>query len=202
MMWFEEFALGLSDYLFWPLILLTVILGAVVAQAAFARDDSKYGDPLYGEAKWRQFAAMQGGIIAWIIWIVLAAVPDPNYQVRIVNHDVIKQVSIGTKYQDVYKQCFDSLNPHLDTTEADKRCSERAMQLTVPASKVIVRTVYKADSYQDLYKTCIGDYSISDKVTLPDGKVVSGEVIRNQRIEMCHKQATETRASQLATAGG
>jgi hypothetical protein len=182
----HHFVSHIDNAMFWPLLGLTFAGVGVLIQAADEREKRAYGSAEYADAKWRQWATVQGLAIGWLAYILLSAVPEPGYQVRTVVQEKIKVVNTATKYDDAFDMCLDNREEtYGDSSEDFEICDRQARELVAPA--VITKTKIVHDSYIDLYNACVGQWTL-------DGSPRFGE-IRNERIALCHKQVQEVRAS-------
>jgi hypothetical protein len=193
----QQYANNFTDWLFWPVVASSVI-GALVGLFSF-RDylRSKYAvhSQEYNDNNWRTMAGFQYAILSWVVYGLIAAVPEPNY---IVKREVVKQVKYITtsgKYKEAFNHCAEwakvggTLSP-----KANQACHHRAMLFTFPNLKFLtkVKTVVKYkerpkdERYAEAYKLCQSTVNVQMK---GNGNEVARQLRANA--ERCHIQAQE-----------
>ena len=197
--WISEFAHNFSDMSFYPLLVATVACVGILMEAANVRMKSRNDTAIY-HARWRQFASVQGLAIAWLLWIVAASVPAPDYQIHTVTKEVVKFVpkvitKVKTKevvrtvvkntlssYSAAYDECKRTRPQSTTSEQDDATCNTRALAIARPDIKVFkVRTV-QVDPYSKLFDDC-NYYNAKNSD------------VRTERLQLCHKQAMEVRRS-------
>lgn len=202
-----EFFSQLADKSIIPLVVATAVGAVVIVEGALSRNDTHNGTPQFIDARWRQLCATQCTLIAWFAWLLIDAVPNPNYQYK----EVIKRVPVSgfTKYETAYDACRENLaRSNIVDAKKDKICDQRAKILTFPNLKYIVRqaepkvvtkVVYRDDPYITLYRACHGAWEKGQEMGWSvDSAENDAASIRQERIQICHRQALEAREAQLA----
>lgn len=171
--WLSQFALQLSANMFIPAIMATVVFAGVALHAEKKRREHAYASDQYVSAVWRQWVSAQATAIMWIVYIVLASVPAPNYTIQ--NKVVIKYVTTATKYEDAYNAC----KKHAYATT--EMCDLTAKQLVL--GKGVDRKFVVNDVYSDLYAQCMNEFKWA----------TASETGKNSK--QCHEQVLQVRRS-------
>lgn len=215
-MWFSQFAMNLADFLFFPVIGGTIVAAVIAFWSLKDRKENKYafGSVEFMESRWRTLVAAQATAIMWIVWGLLSAIPAPNYQIKqvpVVRTVTIKKSTVGT-YNAAYDICASNFRSQgMSGSGVDKVCNNRAMLLTYPNLKTVVRTVqvpsqprvvvkWKTDNYRTLFNSCMGRDVYENGWALPTdeelferGDERTSADLRNERIALCHDNAIEAR---------
>lgn len=206
--WFGVFAAGLASSFFWPFVFLTAASAYAVHWGEEQKRKFNYGSAEYSTGKYVQYAAIQSIAIMWLVWGILNAVPEPNYTIKKV--EVVKEVNVGAKYDDVLTDCMYAIHRYTNSSEIDEnkiadKCMKQAQDIALGKPRVLEKIVEKPvlmpkeQRYRTLYNTCMGGdldttsgsnsgirgWSVDDE----EGK--SGTQYRQERIELCHKQVKE-----------
>lgn len=214
--WLSQFAVNLADFLIFPVVGGTIVAAIIAFWSLKDRAKNKYafGSIEFTESRWRTMVAAQGTLIMWIVWGLLNAVPEPNYQIKevqVVRTVTIKKNVIGT-YNQAYDICADNFRSQgIMSNKVDAVCNRRAMLLTYPGLKMVKQTVtvpakpkviikYRTDPYRTLYNTCMGQDLEEHGWTMPSQEeiIASGNAktaadYRNERIQLCHDNAIRAR---------
>ena len=180
--WLSAYAGNIADTMFWPMIVATIVLGLVVGAALDDRSRHDFLSEKYGSATWRIHAGTQGIVIMWILFTVLSAVPEPNYNVRTKTVEVEKEVNTAVKFDDAFDMCMANQRAS-DVSGSTKvaKCEKQALLFTMPDVKVVkmTRTIIKRNSYTTYFDNCIRK----------TGK-------KNSTIDICHRAALEARLAE------
>lgn len=150
---FLDYANNLSDNLLWMIIPLTIIGIGIGIHSWIVRDrEYQYGSDRYSNATWRMMTCAQGIVISWIIWVLISAIPEPDYiiQERIVEKPVSQMMT--------YFEAFDAC---MERYQKEKFCDNRAILFTKPNSilqvtntRIVEKKVIQHDPYAKLYADC------------------------------------------------
>jgi hypothetical protein len=181
--WASVFAHNLAEQFFWPLILLSMVAIGIGVHAFWIRLGD-YDIQAKLDAKWRQWTCAQGLVIAWVIWGLLGAVPQPGFLIKTVMVPQIVYRDRLYRYETAYQTCRHDIGDAYLKSDADRLCHDRAVTALNPEVKLIVRqvTVTKPDPYLNIFTTCMGDTRVEPNV-LAD------------RTKLCHAQAMQVRTT-------
>lgn len=187
--WLSEFAVNLSGWMLFPLIGLTVLCVGIILHAFKERSRHLYASQEYGDATYRIHASVQGMAICWLAFILVSAVPAPDYQTKVVEKIVEKKVNAIAEFDDAYDMCID--NQVLDGYKSDLprstigKCEKQAYLVINPDVKIInfTETRVLKDPYKELYNNCIGSTGTGRNAS-----------------ELCHKTAIAARNEVIKTA--
>jgi hypothetical protein len=164
MEWFGVFASNIAAGLFWPFVVATVTSVIAIIWCQTIKDRYQYGSAQYSGASWTQHTALQGTVIAWFLWAILNAVPQPDYTVKQV--EVVKRVSVMDDFAEAYNKCMDA-RQHRDY--CTKLAEKTSGVVKLAPTKKVVRTVYRIAPpdfrYKNLYTTCMNGASIPSHET-------------------------------------
>lgn len=158
----------------------------------------------YGILEWRQWTAANVAAIMAIIWLLVMAVPEPNFKREVVyrttTKTVEKKVPVQTvryaKERIVYKMptylgafaaCRTALTNNSSGlrlgTEDVAHCHKIATEASMPPYRVLTRTIHAPNNYWDIFKKCNEAYDIEqDKPGVAER--------RNARMMTCKDVAT------------
>lgn len=171
---------NLADGLFWFLVPSTIFGLILGLTSFFNRSDHNFGSVEYANCSWRIMAVTQLVLGGWFIWLVVNAVPTPDYIYK--DKIISKPVPMTSveNYKNVFYDCMRYKSRNVNS------CEQIAL-ITINPKKVLKVTTYKVDPYRDLFNTCMGQDIIKG------GWGVDHETLRNERIKICHSQAMEIR---------
>jgi hypothetical protein len=159
-----------------PITVFTAIAGLLCAIViADARKGmaavSKASDD-YSIFEWRVWTGTHVGFIVGVLWLLIMAVPEPNfkreivYQPKVVEKKVPVHVYKGVKvqyhtptYPEAFKLCTDAIR---GGTIADdvKLCHRQATEASMPPYRRITRTIREPSNFWDTFKSCNDAYDI------------------------------------------
>ena len=123
----EEFCNKLSANSFWPLVVFSVILLLLCLYGLGVKEHSDFGSVEWRDATWRNMASAQGLGIAWILWILVSAIPSPNYITQIeTRHSSFWQVFHDCNNENTIISDDLKITPEQNAQAVDMR--ERRMQ--------------------------------------------------------------------------
>ncbi len=187
-----------------PLGLFTILGLAICGIVAFwsfkIRDKHVPVSIEHVNAHNRIWTSLHSAVVLSVIFILVCAIPSPDYDVRIVEKVVyrekiklVKQPPVikyaGVKvvkqldtYSIIYQQCIKAVtgngNAYLTINEANT-CHKTALE-----GSRTVRIIKVKDTFKELFNNCNDRYSVNEEKGQTDGRFV-----RNQRIEVCTKMA-------------
>ncbi len=143
--WLSTYAQNLKLYALPPMVLMTLVCVAVIWHGLRARSAKQLGTPEFFDSRWRVMACAQGLVAGWLLYLLLAAVPAPDYKTK----TVYRNADAAKLYQKTYDQCWSSRSERLvdrggmPRLQLDNYCDARAMALARPEVARITRTVFK-----------------------------------------------------------
>lgn len=154
--WISAFATNLSDIMLFPLLGITTVGAAVIIHAFVIREKYDFAHKANTDATWRIHAMTQGLIILWLAFLAIAAVPEPNYETKIVEKVVKQPVNTLIKFDEAYDTCIENQNAKT-TKKIINKCEQQALIHTRPDLKMVrvKEKILMKDPYKDLYSNCI-----------------------------------------------
>ena len=177
--------------------ILSLIVCAVIAKwSSTTRTKNVIGSSAHIAAVERQLVCLKGSLLIGASAAIIWAIPSPDYDVRykIKEVTVVQKVPVnvysGVKvihdtpaYQTVYDKCISSYSRSIDN-DTIQLCHKNALEATQT-----VRIEYRNSPFKELFDDCNNSYSIDEKDHGPNGETAA--LIRNQRLEICNKMATQ-----------
>ncbi len=186
-----EFIKGISDAMFTPLLIATAVGLVALIQSFDARSRSLFSSAENTDARWRIMAITQGLIIGWVVYLLMAGFPDPNYIIQ--KETIVKKVSVYDSYSEVRRKCINKvMNAGGNAKKAEPRCHNLALISSRPDIKIVnrtappkikIKTKIAKDPYRVLYNNCVDSVTIytSDGMSVYD----LNEAFR-LRSDQCH----------------
>jgi len=196
----QAYANNLADAMFWPLIGLTALAISISAHAFWVRERHNYGSEQNTDARWRTHAAAQGSILLWIAYLILGAVPQPNFMVKETIVEVaaepVEPVVINkvVTYAEAVGACMDATftsdGDRMSGALKQQMCSQQGLLLVRPDLNVYKLLHFRVDPYAETYHLCQQNYGTSNALT-PERYVE----VEKEEAQLCHEQAMEVRRS-------
>jgi hypothetical protein len=173
-----------------------VMLGVVAYHSRKTALRTQFAQPDNTDAKVRLMGCAQLSMILVGIWVLVAAIPAPDYnvvyrdrvrtverKVPVVKYTATRVITKAPIYSQVYAKCIDSYSSHAGDDEL-KICHQSAIEASRPPQTVRVKLVH--DSYKTLFDSCNESYAINKDDRTP---TLTPAMIRNQRMEVCRNVA-------------
>jgi len=191
----------------WPMTIFSVIALVICTVMIISTKDSlqKERRPAQSEIlEWRLWTTINFAIMIGCTWLVIQAIPKPDFkkQIQYVNRIVDrkipviryvsqKQVYKAPSYAEAFKLCSNgiTLDGHATLSDSEaKQCHEQALLAALPDDRklVITRTVVKNSTpkaFSDIFNNCVASY---DTQVGDDQQSVTN---RSNRMEVCRKVA-------------
>lgn len=197
-LWQFGFNLKMPMTVFWMLALLLSALTVHENRKALA--NIKEHDPKYGTVEWRVWTAANVAFVVSVLWLLVMAIPAPDFKREVVEKTVVKVVEKKVPvdrwrntrtifklptYEQSYRMCAES---HPDGVEEAMACHKIATEASMPLPRVITRTITQEDPYRKLFETCMDH----------DSQDIRTEVM----LVRCHSYASRNRIISITTRKG